>query len=114
MKKIEFKNMFSGEIVKCHVELNTYTRDGSTAIELWSEDGPYAMMTTCLGSPPSKGCSYLDVNNFPEAFGIMEKYGFGEWTGRIVPSGFCTYPEFRLNLDALREYEPKLPEEEVA
>lgn len=41
------------------------------------------------------GCQFIDTNNNGEdIIGWLEQNKFGERTGNVGASGFCTYPEF--------------------
>lgn len=43
-------------------------------------------------------CAFIDTNNMGlEIVEWLEKNDFGERTGKIGCSGFCSYPEFRFN-----------------
>ena len=84
-----------------------YVNGGGLALYLKDiEEGPYARMTVNIPNcTPISGDVILDTNNFPEGRQIMEEYGLGKWTGNMVPSGFCWYPIYTLNMDKIREYE---------
>lgn len=75
------------------------------AIQLGESYDPYAILTVNLTSSPISGpdCAYVDTNNLPEAEKFIKARGLGEPTGMMAASGFCTYPEYKFNLDKLEE-----------
>lgn len=100
---IEVKTMWCE--TECFVTVDKYKADGSTAVQLWDADGPFATMTVCLDDKslgPNE--AYLDTNNFPEGPGLVEKYGLGEMTGKWKASGFCMYPAVKFDPDALAKH----------
>lgn len=76
--------------------------NGNIAIVLVNvEEGEaIADLTVNLG-PLMEGHAYLDTNNFPEARKFVEENGLGEPTGATAQSGFCIYPLYKLNLEAM-------------
>lgn len=74
-----------------------------TNIEGYPE--PWSDLTVNLGVPCKENCGFIDTNN--NGNGIIDwlvENELGELTGRIKASGFCMYPEFRFNMEKLREY----------
>lgn len=112
MKKLEFRNRWTGEVLSGAIEVNRYAAGDGVALELWVESEycyePYASMTVNLNRPASEGCAYLDVNNFPEGVNLMAAYDLGVFTGWVKRSGFCEYPEYRLNMDEIAKYAMEL------
>lgn len=86
-----------------------YVADDSLFIEAWcNEEGedcwePYAPLTVCLYEKPADGCSFLDTNNTRHLIDTLYVLGAFEYTGRMVPSGFCEYPEARWNPEWLKK-----------
>ena len=76
------------------------------------------IISVCLGNYQSEGsfvqpgCTFIDVNNSPDAIDILEKSGLAEpyvkW-GEIVEmqSGFVSYPVYQFNQMKLQELDPK-------
>lgn len=101
------------------VELNRYVADNTLYIELWCDtDGfpePFATLTTCLDITSSlkpeyrslvkDNVSFLDTNNCPWAIEFVKEYKLGKPTTIISHSGYCTYPLYEWDLDALKKYE---------
>ena len=86
-----------------------YVMGGGLAIELLEiEDGmpePFSGLTVNLKEYPcEEGCAFVDVNNFPEAVELIEKYKLGEATGRMGISGWCAYPEYRFDMKEIEKY----------
>ena len=98
MKKISFEAW--GRTVNCDLSVEEYA-NGGVALQLWEDGGPYSGITVWLETLP-EGYAYLDTNNFPQAVEIMQEYGLGEPTGTSRRSGFCAYPLYKLNIDAIR------------
>ena len=49
-------------------------------------------------------CGFINVNNFEQLPKILEENGLAEPTGKYGFSGWCSYPEYRFNMDALKEH----------
>lgn len=76
------------------------------AIEIWNnEDGPIARITVCIaGSGLAEDETVIDTNNCPWAMEFIKQHGFGQATGRMVKSGYCTYPVVKLDIEKIGEY----------
>ena len=46
----------------------------------------------------------IDTNNCPWAMELIKQHGFGQATGRMVRSGYCTYPVVKLDIEKIGEY----------
>ena len=88
---------------KLTIKLSKYY-NGNTAIQLYTESGePFVTLTVNIcDMPKDEVC--LDVNNFPDGIELMKKYELGIFTGNYVPSGFCSYPVFYLNMNNVKKY----------
>ena len=91
------------------IEVSTYMFGGGLYMSLQERcDGelePYADMTVNLqGFPCEKNCAFVDTNNFAMAESLIKEYKLGKPTGRIGQSGYCTYPEYKFNMDEVRKY----------
>lgn len=98
-----------GRTYECWFEIGKYYNSNQTAIQVFcrGEEGypePYAIATTRLARDAHEGCVYLDVNNWPEGEEIFEELGIGEATGYVQRSGYCIYPEYRIDFEKLKEY----------
>ena len=66
---------------------------------------PFSNFTVNLPEYKSdSNCAFVDINNFGEAENLIRAYKLGEPTGRYGRSGYCTYPEYRFDLDEIRKY----------
>lgn len=51
-----------------------------------------------------ENCGFLDTNNAPYIIDFLIENKLGELTGRTARSGFCTYPEFRFDMQKITEH----------
>ena len=102
------------------VEAGQYSVGESLALQLYVNEEyglePYASLTVNLPSQHcAPDCAFVDINGLQDAEKMILQYGIGEPTGRTAVSGFCTYPEYRFDMDKLKDFclNPKdLPEKE--
>lgn len=67
--------------------------------------GPIARITVCIaGSGLAEDETVIDTNNCPWAMEFIKQHGFGQATGRMVKSGYCTYPVVKLDIEKIGEY----------
>ena len=92
-------------------ELNNYLDNASLYVGLiTNEEGypePWQNLTVNLAESCrcKPNCAYIDTNNNGnEIIDWLEINGFGQQTGRIAASGWCFYPEFEFNMEALMEH----------
>ena len=96
-----------GEEFELNIYCDRYAMGGGLAMELveTGEQEPFTGLTVNLKDYPcEENCAFVDVNDFPEAIGLIEKYKLGESTGRIGISGWCAFPEYRFNMDEIEKY----------
>ena len=98
-----------GDIYETCLNVNSYVYGGGIALNLLSvgEDclEPFADITVNLPEQKSgPDCSFIDTNNFPQGEKLIRDYKLGEPTGRIGNSGYCTYPEYRFDMEELGKY----------
>ena len=75
---------------------------GGTAILLVCEDGePFGSLTVNLGYRLPDGWAFIDTNNLRDAEKFIADNNLGTPTGIEVESGFCSYPQYRLNMERL-------------
>ena len=91
------------------VEVGAYMCGGGLAMELYDicegDLEPFSNFTVNLPEYKSESnCAFVDTNNFGEAENLIRAYKLGEPTGRLGRSGYCTYPEYRFDLDEIRKY----------
>lgn len=106
-------------------EISHYLYGEGLSIEVLNlEDGrlnPYVHMTVNISTPlADSGCVFIDTNNFKQAEEFIEKYNLGEPTGKRGFSGYCVYPEYRLNMAEIEKHcmnpealMPYIPEETI-
>ena len=103
---VMFKVRSFGKEYDVTVNVNKYV-DGGLALTMdyMDEDYhcmmPFATLTVNLGEKLAKNQAYVDTNNCPWAEGFIEKYGLGKETGRIGMSGFCFYPLYEFDMEAI-------------
>lgn len=86
------------------IETTTYSNNGNFAIQLWCEDGPFATLTVNLDKKCKSNCAFVDTNNCPWAEEFIAQYGLGFPTGKMEASGWCIYPEYAFDMDAINKY----------
>lgn len=71
--------------------------------EGWPE--PWSNLTVNLSVTCKPNCAFIDTNNNgDEILDWLEDNGFGQQTGRIKVSGWCVYPEFEFDMEALMKH----------
>lgn len=73
----------------CFLQVARYQADNSRAIEIWNN---------------AEDETVIDTNNCPWAMEFIKQHGFGQATGRMVKSGYCTYPVVKLDIEKIGEY----------
>ena len=106
-KKIIYTNRF-GEEHPCTFELTRYAENGNFAVMMHTYiDGysePYGVITVNLSEKLERYYAFVDVNNDPGITVWLEENGLATYTGRQRISGFCIYPEYKFDIDAMMEY----------
>lgn len=94
------------------VRLTKYQNNNTLAVQLicakapWS---PFATITVNLyGSNPFAGMqsdkhAFVDTNNCPWVEEFLEENHIAKFTGWSAPSGFCDYPLYEFDKDAVYE-----------
>lgn len=86
-----------------YLDVSEYVENKNVAVSLWSDEvGPVAMLTKNL-EKVEDGYAYIDTNNNPWAEDFIVSNGLGEPTGKVKQSGYCIYPLYKLNMDAILE-----------
>ena len=90
-------------------QLANYVDNGNLYIGmLTNEDGypeQWQNLTVNLSVKCADDCAYIDINNNGnDIIGWLESNGLGHCTGNMMPSGWCVYPEFRFNMEALMQH----------
>lgn len=89
--------------------LANYAENGNLYVGLiTNEEGwpePWSNLTVNLSVPCHPNCAFIDTNNNgEEIINWLEENGFGKATGRVAPSGWCWYPEFKFDMNALKKH----------
>ena len=106
MKTFEVKTMWS-TTPDCYLSVSKYEINDHISISIWSKsEGPFANLTVNISrtSCYPKHFGYVDTNNFPEGTALIERLGIGKWTGKIFSSGFCTYPLYEFDEEAIKAW----------
>lgn len=92
-----------GKTYEVTIKKTEYSNNGSLAILLETTDyEPFGVITVNLpNSCASEEYQYVDTNNCPWAEKFIKDNGLGNPTGIMGYSGFCQYPLYRFNLEAL-------------
>lgn len=93
-----------GEKYNLVITTDNYQNNGSLAIMLETIGGePFTTLTVNLSDGVAENeYQYLDTNNNPWAEKFIKDNGLGTPTGIMGYSGFCEYPLYRFNLEALK------------
>lgn len=85
--------------------VNAYgTPTVSLGIQLNSEDGPFATLTTSFGEFIGiKNAAYVDANNCQLFIDQLLPLGFAKDTGLRKTSGYCSYPLWLFTPEFLKE-----------
>ena len=90
-------------------ELGSYTENGNLYVGLvTNEEGypePWSTLTVNLSVKCADDCAFIDTNNNGDAIiDWLVENKLGKPTGRIKASGWCVYPEFKFDMNALAEH----------
>lgn len=90
-------------------ELSKYCENENLYVGLiTNEEGypePWSNLTVNLSVKCADDCAFIDTNNNgDEIITWLVSNKLGKPTGRIKASGWCTYPEFKFNVDELMKH----------
>lgn len=93
-------------------KLANYVENGNLYVGLLTNiDGyeePWSDLTVNLSVPCKPNRAFIDANNNGnEIIAWLVNNGLGHTTGLMMPSGWCVYPEFEFNMEALMEHVTK-------
>ena len=113
----EVVSPWTGEIMECYIHEDEYVMGKRLALSLLEcvhyHSGPciepYCFITVNIPGVSVSGedCAFVDVNNAPFIEGVLRENNLAEPTGRVGFSGFCSYPEYRFNMEEVRKHEYK-------
>jgi len=86
------------------IEISTYYYGSNLAINLITEDGePFATLTkNCAEWTLPGDKAFVDTNNCPWAEKFISDNKLGKPTGIKAASGYCTYPQYRFDVEKLK------------
>lgn len=106
-KEIKMKLKMYGKSYNVIPLFGKYCAGGSLALQLIEVGGnPFGNVTVNLVDETlsDEMCAFIDTNNFGEDIVEWLRINkFGDTTGKVGFSGFCTYPEFRFNRSIVEE-----------
>ena len=91
-------NLFYGDrIMKLHA--GVYLLHKNLVLTLFDpEEGPFSNITVNIEELPLLEFA-VDTNNFPQATTVLHENKLAEPTEKVLRSGFCIYPVWKLTLD---------------
>ena len=98
-----YKLNFYGKEYNLVVKTSHYTNNDSLAVIVETDEGePFDTITVNLSDGVAeKEYQSVDTNNSPWAEKFIKDNGLGTPTGIMGYSGFCKYPLYKFNLEAL-------------
>ena len=89
--------------------LDHYAENGNLYVGMICHDEGYSEswsnLTVNLSVKCDSNCAFIDVNNNGQEILLwLIKNSLGDLTGRMQPSGFCLFPEFKFNMPELLKY----------
>lgn len=110
-KQFEYKTRH-GNIEQVKITLDFYADNNNLYLGMESFDVelggmvPYTDITVNTIDMPYLFSAIDTNNNGEEIVAFLEENGFGEDTGKVVSSGYCIYPVFKFNEEALQRVCP--------
>lgn len=110
-----------GNIYDITLEVQTYSAPIGLCVELVdNSEGypvPYSRITVNIDEfvdPEYTGLiAAIDTNNNPDITKFLESNNLAKFTGKVATSGYCTYPIYKFDENALRESCPELFEKHM-
>ncbi len=98
-KEINFKDH------QIQLVMDRYTYNDNLYIGLICEEGPFSDLTKNTDTVLPENEAAIDVNNFSEAREFIEMNNLGQNTGKVIHSGYCTYPVYKFDIHECKKYE---------
>lgn len=105
-----------GDIEKLYPEFSMYRDDDNLYLGFYfyyddpdpdfSGMEPYCTATVNLYPLPFLHSAIDTNNNGQKMLDFLEKNGFGQRTGQVIPSGYCVFPVFKFNEEKIKELDP--------
>lgn len=97
---MQIRNNWNNTMEEVRVNITKYTSNDNLAIQLWCDEGPYALLTVNLNEKLPFNRAYVDTNNLPTAKEFIEENNLGKEIG-VKVSGYCAYPLYEFNMERL-------------
>lgn len=95
--------IYKDAIMKIHA--GRYATFDNLVLTLFDpEEGPFSNITVNIEPLPVDEFA-VDINNFPGAIDILHYNNIAHPTEKVLRSGFCIYPVWKLNEEVLKEYD---------
>lgn len=108
MKTFKYKAQW-GETYELALEVSKYGNNGSLAIILHDVKNKEEFGVLTINLPQSRvfadfapNMQFVDTNNLPNIDKWLEENGIAERGSIMGCSGFCSYPSYKFNLDAIK------------
>lgn len=103
-----YKYVKYGADRKIKLTKNRYAENNNLAVQMVSYEEeygePWSSLTVNLSVKCDKNCAFIDTNNNGEdIIKWLEDNNIAHLTGRMMPSGFCLYPEVKFTDAALKD-----------
>lgn len=100
--KLHGKDIIYGEkVMKLHAGF--YVANNNLVLTLFEpEEGPFSNITVNIEQLPVDEFA-VDINNFPEVIGILKYNNIAHPTEKVLRSGYCIYPVWKLNEEVLKD-----------
>lgn len=105
----------TGPATPVTVRYTKYSSNNTLAVQLIHTKEPWSVHATItvnldgnpfgMDSRQDGRFAYVDTNNCPWAEQFLEENKIARRTGIFAPSGYCVYPLYEFNPDAIYEYE---------
>lgn len=106
-KTLIWKDEFMGDI-PVSFRINNYANNNNLYVGLVCHNEGFEEhwcdITINLDEVCPSDCGFVDTNNNPKIDRWLTENGIAEPTGNWGVSGFYIYPEFRFNMEKVREY----------
>jgi hypothetical protein len=97
-----------GAVHPIELQVAKYGYNNSLAIRMITHEAgyaePWSNLTVNLVDDLKPDCAFVDTNNNgPEILQWIEENKLGKPTGRMEQSGYCKYPEYKFDLEKIKE-----------
>lgn len=109
---LNVQNPWTGELMDCFIRTNRYVKGGGLFVGMLVRDLEYGFLEPLCdvtvnvpgATLSDENCAFVDTNDAPFIEAALKEYGLAEPTGRMAFSGWCSYPEYRFNLEELEKH----------